>query len=167
MAHIKEISITFGGKVNLGNYESGTVEMSLVATLAQGDNPAAIEQQLWESAQASVAIQVAALGRPGAGSAFTQLAQKVTTPAVSPHAEPPITAYSSNEAPESSDDLWDERPVSAAAGWVPSGRPLVKSGPDYPLCPIHNVKMYPSKKTAGDFYHKLDGGGYCEQKGAK
>lgn len=54
---ITTIAVTYGGKLNLGNYESATIEICLEAILEDGEDPAQAEVRLWEEAKRSVRAQ--------------------------------------------------------------------------------------------------------------
>lgn len=56
---IDKISVTYGRKVNLGNYSSLNVEISIWADIEDSDNPRDAMDSLWETARAQVAEQVA------------------------------------------------------------------------------------------------------------
>jgi hypothetical protein len=51
---IKEITATWGGKINLGNYNSAHVEMTASAILDEGEDQKEAMAQLWEIVQESV-----------------------------------------------------------------------------------------------------------------
>lgn len=54
---ITKIAVVYGGKLNLGNYESATIELHIEASLDSGDDAAAVEQDLWQRAKESVREQ--------------------------------------------------------------------------------------------------------------
>lgn len=59
MAYISRITVTFGGKLNLQNYENANIEVQLEATLEPSDDPAVVEADLWAKAKAAVQEQAA------------------------------------------------------------------------------------------------------------
>ena len=58
---IKEVSITYGGKLNLGDYNSAHVEATLSAIAEPGETAEGIANQLMTTAQALVREQVRSL----------------------------------------------------------------------------------------------------------
>jgi hypothetical protein len=48
------ITITYGRRINLGDYSSAHLETTLGAELEEGDDPAACTEQLWNEAKLSV-----------------------------------------------------------------------------------------------------------------
>lgn len=55
MARITHISVTYGRKINLGDYNSAHFEMTLWAELDDTDtDPSLVHDDLWEQAKASV-----------------------------------------------------------------------------------------------------------------
>ena len=54
----KTISVTYGRKFNLDDYESLHVEQTLWADLDEGDDPADCQVELWDFAKQSVKCQV-------------------------------------------------------------------------------------------------------------
>lgn len=54
---IREIQITYGGKLNLGDYNSAHVEITLSALLDDGEDPVAAQSILFEQAQESVRVK--------------------------------------------------------------------------------------------------------------
>jgi len=54
---VKTISVTYGRKFNLDEYESLHVEQTMWADLDEGDDPAACESELWETAKAAIKAQ--------------------------------------------------------------------------------------------------------------
>lgn len=57
MAQIKTVSVTYGRKLNLGDYNSANVEISIWAELEDGDNEADVTAALWEMAKNNVKAQ--------------------------------------------------------------------------------------------------------------
>lgn len=55
---VKEVSITYGGKLNLGDYNSAHVEATLSAIAEPGETPEDIAGQLMATAQTLVREQV-------------------------------------------------------------------------------------------------------------
>lgn len=55
------VVITYGRKINLGNYNNANLEMTLGAELDEGDNQRAVMDALWEEAKASVKAQLSHL----------------------------------------------------------------------------------------------------------
>lgn len=51
---IREVSVTWGGKINLSNYNSAHIEMTLGAILDPGEDEKEAMSQLWETVQESV-----------------------------------------------------------------------------------------------------------------
>lgn len=51
---IKELTVTWGGKINLGNYNSAHMEMTASAILDPGEDEKEATAQLWETVQESV-----------------------------------------------------------------------------------------------------------------
>lgn len=58
---LKTVSITYGNKVNLGNYSSATIECSLWAELEEDEDEAAAMTALWEMAKNNVKAQAVPL----------------------------------------------------------------------------------------------------------
>lgn len=54
MPQIKTVSVTYGRKFNLGDFNSATVECSLWADVAEGEDTNVAMHQLWEMATANV-----------------------------------------------------------------------------------------------------------------
>ncbi len=50
----KEISVTYGGKLNLGDFNSAHVEMTISAVIEESDTVEAATAQLFEAAKAAV-----------------------------------------------------------------------------------------------------------------
>lgn len=63
MATIKTVSVTYGRKLNLGDYNSANVEISIWAELEDGDNEADVTAALWEMAKNNVKAQALPLKR--------------------------------------------------------------------------------------------------------
>jgi hypothetical protein len=57
--HVTEITATYGGKLNLGDYNSAHVEISLTALLDEGEDAATASAALFEQAKAAVRAQSA------------------------------------------------------------------------------------------------------------
>lgn len=55
--NIKTVSVTYGRKWNVGNYESATVELSIWADVDEDDDPDYVTAALWAMAKASVKEQ--------------------------------------------------------------------------------------------------------------
>lgn len=60
---ITTLSVTYGRKINLGDYNSANIEMSIWAELEEGDDEAQISAALWEMAKNNVKAQVLPLKR--------------------------------------------------------------------------------------------------------
>jgi hypothetical protein len=60
---LKTVSVTYGRKVNLGDYNSATVDCSLWADLDEGEDEAEAMTVLWEMAKNNVKAQVLPLVR--------------------------------------------------------------------------------------------------------
>lgn len=58
---VKEVSVTYGGKLNLGDYNSAHVEATLSAIAEPGESAEGVAQQLMSTAQKLVREQVRAL----------------------------------------------------------------------------------------------------------
>lgn len=56
---VREITATYGGKLNLGDYNSAHVEISLTALLDEGEDASAAAAALFEQAKAAVRAQSA------------------------------------------------------------------------------------------------------------
>ena len=54
---LKTVSVTYGRKFNLGDYNSATVDCTLWADLDEGDSEADAMTALWEMAKANVKAQ--------------------------------------------------------------------------------------------------------------
>lgn len=54
---VKTISVTYGRKFNLDDYESLHVEETIWADLDEGDDQAACETELWSIAKAAIKAQ--------------------------------------------------------------------------------------------------------------
>jgi hypothetical protein len=63
MTQIKTVSVTYGRKMNLGDYNSANIEMSIWAELEEGDNEAEVASALWEMAKNNVKAQAIPLKR--------------------------------------------------------------------------------------------------------
>ena len=57
MAKITTVSVTYERKVNLGDYNSAHIGISIWAELEEGDDPKAITEQLYEDAKGHVKAQ--------------------------------------------------------------------------------------------------------------
>lgn len=55
------ISVTYGRRINLGDYSGAHFETTLGAELEDGDDPEACTAQLWEEAVATVKVRAIAL----------------------------------------------------------------------------------------------------------
>ena len=55
---LNSVSITYGRKVNLGDYNNANIEVTLGADLELGDDLHAVMQELWAMAKANVRAQV-------------------------------------------------------------------------------------------------------------
>jgi len=55
---LNSVSITYGRKVNLGDYNNANIEVTLGADLELGDDLHAVMQDLWAMAKANVRAQV-------------------------------------------------------------------------------------------------------------
>lgn len=55
--NIKTVSVTYGRKFNLGDYNSANVEISIWAELEEGDSEAEATAALWEMAKNNVKAQ--------------------------------------------------------------------------------------------------------------
>lgn len=63
---LKEITVTYGGKLNLGNYNSAHVECSVTALVDEGESFDEVAGQLFTQAKAEVRVQVRdLLKKPG------------------------------------------------------------------------------------------------------
>lgn len=51
---VREITVTYGGKLNLGDYNSAHVEVSLTALLDEGETAEAVSAALFDQAKAAV-----------------------------------------------------------------------------------------------------------------
>lgn len=51
---IKEISVTYGGKLNLGGFNSAHIEMTASALIEEGESPEAARTELLNFAQSAV-----------------------------------------------------------------------------------------------------------------
>lgn len=60
---ITTVSVTYGRKLNLGDYNSANIEMSIWAELEEGDNEAEVAGALWEMAKNNVKAQALPLKR--------------------------------------------------------------------------------------------------------
>ena len=58
---VKEVSITYGGKLNLGDYNSAHVEATLSAIAEPGESAEGVASQLMTTAQTLVREQVRSL----------------------------------------------------------------------------------------------------------
>lgn len=58
---IREITVTYGGKLNLGDYNSAHVEASLTALLDEGEDAETATAALFEQAKGAVRAQSAEL----------------------------------------------------------------------------------------------------------
>lgn len=54
---LKTVSVTYGRKFNLGDYNSATIDCTLWADLEEGDNEAEAMTALWEMAKNNVKAQ--------------------------------------------------------------------------------------------------------------
>lgn len=54
---LKTVSVTYGRKFNLGDYNSATVDCTLWADLEPGEDEAAAMTALWEMAKNNVKVQ--------------------------------------------------------------------------------------------------------------
>jgi len=54
---LKNVSVTYGRKVNLGDYNSATIDCTLLADLDEGENEADAMTALWEMAKNNVKAQ--------------------------------------------------------------------------------------------------------------
>ena len=55
---IKEVSVTYGRKVNLGNYNNANLEMTVSAALEDGDVQSEVTGELWSLAKEDVKAQL-------------------------------------------------------------------------------------------------------------
>ena len=55
---IKEVSVTYGRKVNLGNYNNANLEMTVSAALEDGDVVTEVTGELWSLAKEDVKAQL-------------------------------------------------------------------------------------------------------------
>jgi len=55
---LKTVSVTYGRKLNLGDYNSATVDCTLWADLDEGEDEAAAMTALWDMAKNNVKAQV-------------------------------------------------------------------------------------------------------------
>ena len=55
---LKTVSVTYGRKINLGNYNNANLEMSVGAELEDGDVQSEVTDYIWELAKASVKAQL-------------------------------------------------------------------------------------------------------------
>ena len=58
MATVKTVSVTYGRKVNLGEYNSATVDCSIWADVEEGEDLNAAMSALWTMAKENVKAQV-------------------------------------------------------------------------------------------------------------
>lgn len=58
---IKEISITYGGKLNMGDYNSAHIEMTVSALIEESDNVETATAQLMDAAKTAVRTEARAL----------------------------------------------------------------------------------------------------------
>jgi hypothetical protein len=73
---IREITVTYGGKLNLGDYNSAHVEISITGVLNDGEDARAATAVLFDQAKAAVRDQAAELQkkvRTAASQAFAGL----------------------------------------------------------------------------------------------
>ena len=54
---LKTVSVTYGRKINLGDYNSATIDCTLWADLDEGENEADAMTALWEMAKNNVKAQ--------------------------------------------------------------------------------------------------------------
>ena len=54
---VNQIAVTYGRKLNLGDFNSAHIEMTLWAELEDGDNEATAAEALWEMAKNNVKVQ--------------------------------------------------------------------------------------------------------------
>lgn len=64
---VKTISVTYGRKFNLGNYQSAEISMSAWADVEPGENLDTAHRQLWEMCKANVRAQAMPLIKEGSG----------------------------------------------------------------------------------------------------
>lgn len=57
MPNVKTVSVTYGRKWNLGNYESATTDITIWADVEEGEDLDASLNDLWEMAKANVKAQ--------------------------------------------------------------------------------------------------------------
>lgn len=63
MPTIKTIAVTYGRKLNLGDYNSANVEVTLWADVQEGEDTNAAMHQLWDMATANVQAKAATVTR--------------------------------------------------------------------------------------------------------
>jgi len=54
---IREITATWGGKINMGDYNSAHLELTATALLDPGEDEAEAISQLWQTVQESVRVE--------------------------------------------------------------------------------------------------------------
>ncbi len=65
---VKTVSVTYGRKANLGDYNSATVDCTIWADVDEGDNLDQDMNDLWDMAKANVKAQLLPLVKPNNGS---------------------------------------------------------------------------------------------------
>jgi hypothetical protein len=54
---LRTIAVSWGGTLNTGNFENAKIELRLESELEPGDDPAAVEADLWERVKTAVRQQ--------------------------------------------------------------------------------------------------------------
>lgn len=63
MPQIKTVSVTYGRKINLGDYNSVNIEVTLWADVQEGEDTNAAMHQLWDMATANVQTKAGTVTR--------------------------------------------------------------------------------------------------------
>ncbi len=69
---VKTVSVTYGRKINLGDFNSATVDCTLWADVDEGEDLDQAMQDLWECAKNNVKAQVLPLSKNGNGNMNAQ-----------------------------------------------------------------------------------------------
>lgn len=64
---VKTVSVTYGRKINLGDYNSATVDCTIWADVDEGDNLDQAMKDLWAMAKENVRVQALPLMKPNNG----------------------------------------------------------------------------------------------------
>ena len=63
MPQIKTVSVTYGRKINLGDFNSATIECTLWAGLKEGEDTDSAMHQLWDMATSNVQAKAGVVTR--------------------------------------------------------------------------------------------------------